>query len=81
MTPFTTIIGAAVLAVVVATLFWGGAGLVLALPLVFVVGAIAFALHIKKQRDSAASLHAHRERARTDKVEFTERDQQTLVSE
>ena len=81
MTPFTTIVGAAILAVVVATLFWGGAGLVLALPVVFVAGATAFALNVKRRRDSAASLHAHRERARSDKVDFTERDEQTLVSE
>jgi hypothetical protein len=81
MTPLTTIVGAAIVAVLAATLFWGGAGLVIALPVVFVAGAIVFALNVKRRRESAASLHAHRERARTDKVEFTERDQQTLVSE
>ncbi len=81
MTPLTTIVGAAIVAVLVATLFWGGAGLVIALPLVFVAGSIAFALDVKKRRDSAASLHAHRDRARNDKVDFTERDEQTLVSE
>jgi hypothetical protein len=81
MTPFTTIVGAFLLAIVVATLFWGGAGLVIALPLALVAGALAFAFDVKKKRDSAASLHAHREQARSDKVEFTERDEQTLVSE
>ena len=81
MTPLTTVVGAAILALLVATLFWGGAGLVIALPVVFVAGAVAFVLDVKRKRDSAASLHAHREQARSDKVEFTERDEQTLVSE
>ena len=81
MTPLTTIVGAAIVAILAATLFWGGAGLVIALPLLLLVGAIVFVLSIKKRRDSAASLHAHRERARTEKVDFTERDEQTLVSE
>jgi hypothetical protein len=81
MTPLTTVVGAVIVALLVATLFWGGAGLVIALPVLFVAGAVALALGVKKRRDSAASLHAHRERARTEKVDFTERDEQTLVSE
>jgi len=81
MTPLTTIVGAAIVAILAATLFWGGAGLVIALPLLLLVGAIVFVLSIKKRRDSAASLHAYREPARTEKVDFTERDEQTLVSE
>jgi hypothetical protein len=81
MSALTTIVGAFILAIVVASLMWGGAGLVIALPLALIVGAIAFVLDIKKRRDSATSIHDHRERARSDKVEFTERDEQTLVSE
>ena len=81
MSALTTVVGAFILAIVVATLMWGGAGLVLALPLALIAGAIFFVGDIRKKRESAASIHAHRERARTDKVEFTERDEQTLVSE
>jgi signal transduction histidine kinase len=81
MTPFTTVVAAFVLAFVVATLMWGGAGLVLALPVVLVVLGVAFALNLNKRRRSAATLNEQRERARTQKVDFTERDEQTLVSE
>jgi hypothetical protein len=81
MTPLTIVIGAFIAAVLVATLMWGGAGLVIALPLAVVVGALVFALDVKRKKDSATTLSAERDRARSDKVEFTERDEQTLVSE
>jgi hypothetical protein len=81
MSALTTVVGAFVLALVVATLMWGGAGLVIALPVALVVLGVAFALDVNKRRKSAATIHEQRERARTEKVDFTERDQQTLVSE
>jgi signal transduction histidine kinase len=80
MTPFTIVVAAFVLAFVVATLMWGGAGLVIALPLVLVVFGVAFALNLNKRRKSAATMREQRERARPQKVDFTERDKQTLVS-
>jgi hypothetical protein len=81
MTPLTIVVAAFVLAFVVATLMWGGAGLVFALPVALVVLGVAFALKLNKRRKSAASMQEQRERARTQKVDFTERDKQTLVSE
>jgi Na+-driven multidrug efflux pump len=81
MSAFTTVVAAFVLALVVATLMWGGAGLVIALPVALVVLGVAFALNFKKRRKAAATIHEQRERARTQKVDFTERDKQTLVSE
>jgi uncharacterized protein (DUF58 family) len=81
MSVLTTVVGAFVLALLVATLMWGGAGLVFALPLGLVVLVAAFALNLNKRRKSAATIHEQRERARTQKVDFTERDEQTLVSE
>jgi len=81
MSVLTTVVGAFVLALVVATLMWGGAGLVIALPLALVVLGAAFVLNLNTRRKSAATIHEQRERARTQKVEFTERDEQTLVSE
>ena len=81
MSVLTTVVGAFVLALVVATLMWGGAGIVIALPVALVVLGVAFALNLNKRRKSAATIHEQRERARTQKVEFTERDEQTLVSE
>jgi hypothetical protein len=81
MSALTTLVAAFALAFVVAALMWGGAGIVIALPLALVALGVAFAMDFKKRRKSAASLHEHREQARTQKVDFTERDEQTLVSE
>lgn len=81
MSAFTVVVSAFVLAFVVATLMWGGAGLVIALPVALVALGVAFSLDIKKRRTAAATIHEQRERARTQKVDFTERDEQTLVSE
>ena len=81
MSVLTTVVGAFVLALLVATLMWGGAGLVIALPLALVVLGVAFALNFNKRRKAAGTIHEQRERARTQKVDFTERDEQTLVSE
>ena len=81
MSALTTVVGAFVLALVVASLMWGGAGLVIALPVALIVLGVAFALNFNNRRKSAATIHEQRERARTQKVDFTERDEQTLVSE
>jgi uncharacterized protein (DUF58 family) len=81
MSALMTVVSAFVLALLVATLMWGGAGLVIALPLALVVLGVAFALNFNKRRKSAATIHEQRERARTQKVDFTERDEQTLISE
>jgi hypothetical protein len=81
MSVLTTVVAAFFLSLVVATLMWGGAGLVIALPVALLVLGVAFALNLNKRRKSAATIHAQRERARTQKVDFTERDEQTLVSE
>ena len=81
MSAFTTIVAAFVLAILVATLMWGGAGLVIALPVVLVGGAVAFALNVKRRHESTANIDELRDQARAGNVEFTERDEQTLVSE
>jgi uncharacterized protein (DUF58 family) len=81
MSVLRTVVGAFVLALLVATLMWGGAGLVFALPAALVVLVAIFTLNLNKRRKSAATIHEQRERARTQKVDFTERDEQTLVSE
>ena len=80
MSVLTTVVGAFVLALLVATLIWGGAG---ALRPACGTGRPwrGLALNLNKRRKSAATVHEQRERARTHKVEFTERDEQTLVSE
>jgi hypothetical protein len=81
MWPFGTIIGALVAAVLVASLAWGGAGVLIAVPLVLVIGAGFAFMNFSKRRRQLTSMHEQRERARTDKVHFTERDERTLTSE
>jgi uncharacterized protein (DUF58 family) len=80
MSAITTVVGAFVLALLVATLLWGGAGLVIALPVAFVLLVVAFGMDIRRRRASMSLMHDQRERAKEHKVEFTERDRETLYS-
>jgi choline-glycine betaine transporter len=59
--------------------FMGGA-VIVALPVALIAIGVAAFSDLNRRRKQAASIH-DREQARTEKVEFTERDQQTLVSE
>ena len=80
MTPLVTLVGAFFLALVLAAAVFGGP-VVVAIPVAFIgIGAIAL-FTFAKRRKQATMLHQERERARTDKVDFTERDERTLVSE
>jgi uncharacterized membrane protein len=67
----------AVALVVMAGAFMGGA-VIVAVPLAIVmVGLVAF-IDLQRKRKSAESIHSHQ---RTDDVDFSERDQRTLISE
>jgi hypothetical protein len=78
---FTTVVGAFALALVVMSLAFMGGAVIVALPVALVAVGIAAFLDLNRRRKTAASIHDHREQARTDKVDFTERDRQTLLSE
>ena len=81
MSPLTTVVAAVVLAIAVGSLAWAGPGVIIAVP-VALIGVLALALSdLNRRRKQAGSLHDERERARTEKVHFTERDEQTLTSE
>jgi predicted PurR-regulated permease PerM len=64
MSALTTVVAAFILAILVSTLMWGGAGLVLALPVALVVLGVLFALNVKRRRESVTGMQAQRERAR-----------------
>jgi uncharacterized membrane protein len=81
MWPTTTVVGAFAVALVAMSLGFFGGAVVVALPLAIVGVAIAGMVDLRRRREQAASIHDHREQARTEKVDFTERDRQTLVSE
>jgi hypothetical protein len=75
-----TVVVAAFLLALVASAFLFGVG-ILAVPIALIGVGVAGAMWLAKRRKQAMLLHDQRERARTDKVNFTERDQQTLVSD
>jgi hypothetical protein len=81
MSGFTIVVAAFAVALVAMSLAFMGGAVVVALPVALVaIGAAVFA-DFNRRRKQAASIHDHREQARTDKIDFTERDRQTLLSE
>ena len=81
MSGFTIVVAAFALGLVAMSLAFMGGAVVVALPIAVLAIGIAAFVDFNRRRKQAASIHDHREQARTDKVDFTERDRQTLVSE
>jgi small basic protein len=81
MWPTTLVVSAFALALVAMSLAFMGGAVVVALPVALIAIGIAAFVDFNRRRKQAASIHDHREQARTETVHFTERDQQTLVSE
>jgi hypothetical protein len=81
MSGFTIVVAAFAVALVVMSLTFMGGAVVVALPVAVIAIGIAAFVDFNRRRKQAASIHDHREQARTDKVDFTERDRQTLLSE
>ena len=67
----------AVALVVMAGAFMGGA-VIVAVPVALVLIGIAAFIDLQRKRKSAESIHSHQ---RKDDVDFSDRDQRTLVSE
>jgi small basic protein len=81
MSGFTIVVAAFAVALVAMSLAFMGGAVVVALPVALVAIGVAVFVDFNRRRKQAASIHDHREQARTDKVDFTERDRQTLLSE
>jgi hypothetical protein len=77
----TTVVGAFALALVAMSFAFAGGAVIVAIPVALLAIGIAALVDFNRRRNQATSIHDHRERAESDKVDFTERDQQTLVSE
>jgi hypothetical protein len=77
----TTVVGAFALALVAMSFAFAGGAVIVAIPVALLAIGIAALVDFNRRRKQATSIHDHRERAESDKVDFTERDQQTLVSE
>jgi hypothetical protein len=67
----------AVALVVMSFAFMGGA-VVVAVPLAIILVALTAFIDLQRKRRSAESIHSHQ---RDEDVDFSERDQRTLVSE
>jgi anti-sigma factor RsiW len=79
MWAFTTVVSAFALALVAMSFAFAGGAVIVAVPVAFIAIGIAALADFNRRRKQAASIHDHREQAREHKVEFTERDKETLV--
>ncbi len=79
MSVLTIIVGAFVLALIVSSLVFGVG--IIAIPVVLIVVAAVGLFDLNRRRKQARMIHEHREQAKTEPVDFTERDQRTLVNE
>jgi hypothetical protein len=77
----TLVVGAFALALIAMSFAFAGGAVIVAIPVAFLAVGIAAMTDFKRRRTQATSIHDARERADSDKVEFTERDRQTLASE
>jgi hypothetical protein len=78
MTPFTIIaIAFAVSLVVMSGAFMGGA-VIVAVPLAIAIVIAVGLLDLKRRRNQTEGMHRYRERADSDKIEFSARERRTL---
>jgi hypothetical protein len=80
MSPTAFIVIGILLGLVVAALSLAGA-VIVAIPVAVIGIGMMAALDLNRRRKQAKQVHDFREDAKADKVDFSERDQQTLVSE
>jgi hypothetical protein len=80
MTPVSIIVIAFLLGLVAMSFAFGGGAVIVALPLaVLGIAALGF-FDFSRRRKQAQSLEKFREEAQAEKVDFTERDKETLAS-
>ncbi|MGE5635805.1 MAG: hypothetical protein ACM3UV_02520 [Nocardioidaceae bacterium] len=81
MSPLTVIVVAILLGIVAMSFAFGGGAVIVAVPVALIGVAVIAALDWRKRRTRARSMEELREEAKADKVEFTSRDKETLVSD
>jgi hypothetical protein len=81
MSPVTLIVAAFLLGLAAMSFAFGGGAVIVALPLAL-LGLVAFAaFDFSRRRKQTKQVQGFREEAKTESVEFSERDKETLVSE
>jgi hypothetical protein len=78
MSPITLVVVAFALALVVMSGAFMGGAVIVAVPLAILIVVVVGLLDFKRRRNQADGMHRFRERAESDKIEFTARDRQTL---
>jgi hypothetical protein len=81
MSPLSIVVVAFLLGLVAMSFAFAGGAVIVALPVAVIGIGIIAALDINRRRKQAKEIHDFRESAKTEKVDFTERDKETLVSE
>ena len=77
----TTVVAAAALAIVAMSFAVAGGAVIVAVPRALLAVGLAFVAEVKRKRTQSQLIHRHREDAKTDKVDFTARDRQTLSTD
>ena len=81
MSPATLMIIAFLLALVVMSFAFAGGAVIVTIPLALIgIAAVAF-MDFRRRREQSQSLEQFRDNAAAEKVDFTERDKETLSSE
>jgi hypothetical protein len=81
MSPLSLIVVAFLLALVAMSFAFAGGAVIVAVPVAAIGIGIIMALDFGRRRKQAKQVHEFRDQARTEKVDFTARDEETLVSE
>ena len=79
MSPFTLAVGAFLIGVVLLVAVFGQ--VILALPVAAIGIAALGLLDLRRRRNQAKTVEEFRDEAKAEKVDFTERDKETLASE
>ncbi len=81
MSPFTVVVGAFLVGLAAMSFAFGGGAVVVALPVAALGIVVLGVFELRRRRKQAESLEEFRGEAKAEKVEFTERDKETLASE
>ena len=81
MSPATLAIGAFLIGLLAMSFAFGGGAVIVALPLAIIGIAVLGVLDLRRRRNQAKTVEEFRDEAKAEKVDFTERDKETLASE
>ena len=81
MSPFTLAVGAFLIGLVAMSFAFGGGAVIVALPVAAIGIAVLGLLDVRRRRNQAKTVEEFRDEAKAEKVDFTERDKETLASE